>query len=44
MARHRKDTPKRSRRPIKASEVAMVITALGTFLVGLAAVLAALIK
>lgn len=38
----RKDTPKRARRPIKASEIAVIIAALGTLLSGLAALLNAL--
>ncbi|GAA5531989.1 hypothetical protein [Deinococcus aluminii] len=42
MARHRKDTPKRPRRQWKPAEIAVIITALGTFLTGLAALLHAL--
>jgi hypothetical protein len=42
MARHRKDTPKRPRRPVKWGEVAVVVTALSSLLTGLAALLNAL--
>lgn len=42
MSNHRKDTPKRPRRPLKASETAVIIAALGTLLSGLAALLQAL--
>ncbi|GAA5511913.1 hypothetical protein Dcar01_00627 [Deinococcus carri] len=42
MPKHRKDTPKRPRKPVKMSEVAVIIAALGTFLTGLAALLHAL--
>ena len=42
MARHRKDTPRRSRRQWKPGEVAVLVTAFGTLLTGLAALLNAL--
>ncbi|WP_281260162.1 hypothetical protein [Deinococcus planocerae] len=42
MARHRKDKPKRPRRQWKPAEIAVILTALGAFLTGLAAVLQAL--
>ena len=40
--KHRKDTPKRTRRPVKWAEVAVLVTALGTLCTGLAALLTAL--
>ena len=42
MRKQRKDTPKRARRPLKLSEIAVLVAALGTFLSGLAAFLQAL--
>ncbi|MFC5849336.1 hypothetical protein [Deinococcus petrolearius] len=42
MSKQRKDTPKRPRRQWKPAEIAVILTALGTFLTGLAAVLHAL--
>ena len=42
MAKQRKDTPKRPRKPIKPSDVAVIITAFGTLLTGLAALINAL--
>ncbi|MFC5849633.1 hypothetical protein [Deinococcus petrolearius] len=42
MARHRKDNPKRPRRQWKPGEVAVILTAIGTLLTGLAAFLNAL--
>lgn len=39
MTKHRKDTPKRPRRSWKASEIAVLVAALGTLLTGLAALL-----
>lgn len=42
MPKQRKDTPKRARRPLKPSEIAVIIAALGTLLSGLAALLTAL--
>ncbi|EYB66875.1 hypothetical protein DEIPH_ctg064orf0042 [Deinococcus phoenicis] len=42
MAQHRKDKPKRPRKPVKIGEVAVLIAALGTFLTGPAALLHAL--
>lgn len=42
MPNQRKDTPKRARRPLKVSEVAVLVTAAGTLLSGLAALLNAL--
>ena len=40
--KHRKDTPKRTRKPVKWAEVAVLVTALGTLCTGLAALLTAL--
>lgn len=37
MSNRRKDTPKRPHRQWKPAEIAVIITALGTFLTGLAA-------
>ena len=37
MGKQRKDTPKRPRRQWKPAEIAVILTALGTFLTGLAA-------
>lgn len=42
MPKQRKDTPKRPRNPVKASDVAVIITAFGTLLTGLAALINAL--
>ncbi|MDB5046615.1 MAG: hypothetical protein JWQ08_2665 [Deinococcus sp.] len=42
MRKQRKGTPKRAQRPLKPSEVAVIITAIGTVLTGLAAILQAL--
>lgn len=42
MDKHRKNTPKRARRPLKPSEIAVLVAALGTLLSGLAALLTAL--
>jgi len=42
MPKHRKDTPRRVRTPVKWSEVAVLVTALGSLLTGLAALLNAL--
>ena len=42
MAQQRKHTPKRARRPLKTTEVAAIITALGAVFTGLAALLNAL--
>jgi hypothetical protein len=42
--RHRKDTPKRTPRPLKPAEIAGIILALGSFFSGLAALLEALTK
>lgn len=42
MRAQRKDTPKRPRRRVKPAEVAVILTALGTLLTGLAAFLEAL--
>ncbi|CAM3477545.1 hypothetical protein DESA109040_14130 [Deinococcus saxicola] len=39
---HRKNTPKRARRPLKPSEIAVILTAVGALLTGLAALLTAL--
>ncbi|CAM3946266.1 hypothetical protein [Deinococcus frigens] len=38
----RKNTPKRARRPLKPSEIAVIITAISALLTGLAALLTAL--
>lgn len=42
MQKQRKDTPQRARKPLKPSEIAAILVAVGTFLSGLAALLTAL--
>ncbi|CAM3813192.1 hypothetical protein DESA109040_21970 [Deinococcus saxicola] len=42
MPKQRKDTPKRARRPVKPSDIAVIITAMAALLTGLAALLTAL--
>ncbi|MFK7601740.1 MULTISPECIES: hypothetical protein [Deinococcus] len=42
MANHRKDTPKRPRKPLTPSDIAVIITAIAALLTGFAAVLTAL--
>jgi hypothetical protein len=42
MTKHRKHTPKRARRPLKTTEIAAIVTAIGAVFTGLAALLNAL--
>lgn len=42
MRKHRKDTSTRARKPVKPGDIAIILTAIGTVLTGLAALLTAL--